>query len=151
MQALVVPALETSLRALVGIAEAAYAPYVKRIGRRPAPMDADFAGHLVRQEVRVAQKGDIIQGFIISYTRRDDQFIENIAVDPKLQGKGIGRSLLLDACAQARENNKDYVRLYTNEKMTESLKTYLKFGFVETERKLEDGFNRVFMEMRIGS
>ena len=30
------------------LAEAAYAPYVPRIGRRPAPMDADYADAFAR-------------------------------------------------------------------------------------------------------
>lgn len=36
------------------------------------------------------------------------------------------------------------VELYTNEAMTENQAIYSKLGYVETEKKHQDGFNRVF-------
>lgn len=55
------------------------------------------------------------------------------------------------ASSLANRNRKQFIRLYTNEKMTESMAVYRKIGFLERERKLEDGFQRVYMEMRIAS
>jgi len=147
----IVAATETHIATLKDITEATYAPYVRRIGKRPAPMDAAFPQHISRQDVYVSVLGDVVEGFIITFARHDDQFIENIAVRPQSQGAGVGKRLMEFAMSLARQNGKRYVRLYTNEKMTESLTVYLKIGFIETERRLEDGFQRVFMEMRIAS
>ena len=36
--------------------------------------------------------------------------------------------------------------LYTNEAMVENLAIYAHIGYVEVERRTEDGFQRVFME-----
>ena len=38
------------------------------------------------------------------------------------------------------------MRLYTNEKMTANLSIYLRLGYTETGRRIEDGFKRVFFE-----
>lgn len=114
-------------------------------------MDADFSRHISRREIYISVVGDEIEGFIVTYPRADDQFVENIAVSPHSQGAGAGRRLMAFATSLANRNRKQFIRLYTNEKMTESLAVYLKIGFLERERKLEDGFQRVYMEMRIAS
>jgi hypothetical protein len=36
------------------------------------------------------------------------------------------------------------VTLYTNEAMVENLRLYRRLGFVETDRRVEDGYRRVF-------
>ncbi len=131
------------------IAEEAYAPYIKRIGKRPAPMDADFNAHRLKQELYVyLVKGQVV-GFIVTYVKDDCQFVENIAVGKSAQGMGIGASLMAYAEEMAHENKKSIVRLYTNEKMTESRDFYLSLGFVEMERRCELGFNRIYLEKRL--
>lgn len=41
------------------------------------------------------------------------------------------------------------VHLYTNERMIDNLSIYPRLGYVEVERRLEDGFKRVFFEKRL--
>jgi hypothetical protein len=43
------------------------------------------------------------------------------------------------------------VQLYTNEKMTENLSIYPKLGYVEIDRRTENGFNRVYFEKAVTS
>ena len=63
---------------------------------------------------------------------------------PDRQGCGIGRALIAHVEEEARRLGLNAVELYTNEKMTENLGLYSRLGYIETGRRNEDGFNRVF-------
>jgi ribosomal protein S18 acetylase RimI-like enzyme len=75
----------------------------------------------------------------------DHMFVDNVAVAPGHQGRGLGRRLVLFAEERAREVGLSEIRLYTNEKMHENLAFYGKLGFEETDRGLDGGYRRVFM------
>jgi ribosomal protein S18 acetylase RimI-like enzyme len=128
---------------------AAYAMYVERIGQPPAPMSADYEALVGRGVVRVAEDDRGLAGLVVAWPEPDHLFIENVAVWPERQGEGIG-SRLLEACAaRARELGLGELRLYTNEAMTENLAYYPRRGFVETGRRVEDGFRRVYFSKRL--
>ncbi len=142
-------ARDRHISVLAKIAEAAYRPYVKRLGKRPMPMDADFACPVARRDVYLLINRRQVEGYIVSYARELDQFVENLAVDPTAQGAGAGVALMAHADDLAGRNKKQVVRLYTNEKMFESLRFYLNLGYVETERRQEQGFRRIYLEKRL--
>jgi GNAT superfamily N-acetyltransferase len=123
---------------------AAYAMYVDRIGRPPAPMDADYEALVAAGEVWVATEDEVVVGVLVVRPRRNALFLENVAVTPAKQGRGIGRGLIAFAERHARELGLPAVELYTNERMTENLRLYPALGYVETERRREEGFARVF-------
>ena len=137
-------------------AKQAYSQYVKAIGKKPAPMCADFAALVQRGVVEIAvdveNRNDTpdsgFTGFIVLYPQPDKHslFVENIAVLPDFSGNGIGTALMSYAEATARENLIPTLSLYTNAKMTRNLGWYVKLGFVETRRIREDGFDRVYFE-----
>lgn len=139
------PATAADCPALAAIAQAAYARYVERIGQRPPPMDADFAMRVAAGEVDVATRDDdAVCGYVVWRVKPDHVFIENVAVDPACAGRGIGRRLLAHVEERAIEAGHDALRLYTNLHMTENLAIYPRLGWVETDRRREDGFDRVF-------
>jgi len=76
---------------------------------------------------------------------------DNIAVDPKHQGLGIGRRLLVFAERRAMNSGFTEIQLYTNEKMTENIELYQRFGYQITQRKTEFGYNRIYMVKPLGS
>ncbi|MEM7240081.1 MAG: GNAT family N-acetyltransferase [Pseudomonadota bacterium] len=128
-------------------ADVAYAPYVGRIGRKPAPMIADFAAHISAGEVwLIEDTHGIPAGYIVMFHRDGAWFIENIAVLPGRHGAGLGRALMAFAETCARDNGHMQVRLYTNAAMTGNLAFYPALGFHETRRVREDGFDRVYFE-----
>jgi ribosomal protein S18 acetylase RimI-like enzyme len=130
---------------IIALVRAAYAPYVARIGREPAPMQADYAA-LVDQGVVYVLPGDgRLRAVLVMMPEGDHLFVENIAVHPDEQGRGLGRLLMAAADDRARVLGLGAVELYTNEAMTENLAFYPRLGFVEVERRLDDGFRRVFM------
>jgi ribosomal protein S18 acetylase RimI-like enzyme len=143
------PAEAGDVAAIAGCARAAYAGYVSRIGREPAPMVADFAALVAAGEVHVLLAGEGLAGFIVVRSGPDHLFIENVAVHPDQQGRGFGRRLMAFAEAAARDRGLPALELYTNVKMTENFPFYSSLGFVETERRHEDGFDRVYMRKKL--
>ena len=133
------------------IARAAYAQYVPRIGREPVPMVSDYdadvrAGRIVVLEV----ERDVI-GYLVAWPEDDAYFIENIGIDPQLQGKGWGRRLMDHAASEAAHLGLPALRLYTNAAMSENLSMYAHLEFAETHRITEDGFNRIYMRLNLGN
>lgn len=140
------PAGPDDLDAVRRIARTAYASYVPRIGREPAPMVADFAASIAAGQVWVA--GAPVAGFVVAYPRDepggDHWHLENVAVDPAAQGTGLGGALIAHVEALARAAGARAVELYTNAQMTENRSLYPRLGYAETGRRMEDGFDRVF-------
>ena len=128
-------------------AEQAYARYVPLIGRKPAPMVADFATRITEGNVYVATDEQLgFQGFIVFLFQGSHVLLENVAVLPHLAGRGVGKALILFCENAARDRGIGVVRLYTNEKMTENLSIYPRLGYAEMGRRAADGFNRVYFE-----
>jgi ribosomal protein S18 acetylase RimI-like enzyme len=128
-------------------AQQAYARYVPLIGKKPAPLVADFRAQIAAGHVYVAaDEGGELQGFIVFYPEGKGILLENVAVLPGAAGRGIGKSLIRFCEDEARRRDFDAVHLYTNEKMTENLSFYPHLGYIEVARRTEEGFNRVFFE-----
>jgi ribosomal protein S18 acetylase RimI-like enzyme len=138
---LATPADADSVAALV---DAAYRDYIPRIGRRPAPMDADYSALIERGQLWVAVDDGYLLGILVLVPKPDHLLLENIAVAPEAQGNGLGWLLLDVADEQASEQGLPEIRLYTNAAMTENLAFYPRCGYVETGRAEQDGFSRVF-------
>lgn len=131
------------------LAVAAYAHYVPRIGNKPAPMTADYDALASSAKVTLAWLDDALVGILVLEARGEEAWIENVAVDPAMQGSGLGSELLRRAEADARAAGCVVAKLYTNERMTENLEFYPRLGYAETERRRDGGFNRVFFEKKL--
>lgn len=131
------------------IAAAAYAVYTPRIGRPAAPVSADYAGAISRDEAWVAVEDGEILGLLVLIARPGYLLLENIAVRPSLQGRGVGSALLDLADREATRLGLAEIRLYTNVVMTENLAWYPRHGYAETHRAEQDGYQRVFFSRRL--
>lgn len=136
------------LDAIRAIVDAAYAPYVPVIGRRPGPMDDDYAALVAAGRVQVAGTGSP-EAVLVLLPEADHLLLDNIAVAPGAQGKGLGRKLVEAAAGQARAAGYDELRLYTHEKMEANIALYTRLDFVETHRAVDKGFPRVYMTRRL--
>lgn len=135
---------------LARIAEAAYAPYLPRMGGlRPGPMDTDYAAAVGHGEAWVASADDTVVGFLLLVAEADAMLLDNVAVLPSHHGTGVGRALLSLAEERARAAGHSRIRLYTHEAMVENQRLYERIGFVETHRATEHGFTRVFYDKRL--
>ena len=128
-------------------AEQAYARYVSVIGRKPAPMIADYVAQIAAGAVYVATDGLTgFQGFIVFYDKDGYFLLENVAVLPSAAGCGVGKKLISFCENAARQHGVSAVRLYTNAKMTDNLSIYSRLGYVKVAERTEDGFDRVYFE-----
>jgi len=141
------PATDQDVVSITHCARAAYHLYIERMGRKPAPMVADFKGQVARGHVHVLTAGDVLCGFAVCYPKDDVYFLENIAIHPDYQSSGNGARLLNYVHNLA--SGFDIIQLYTNEKMTENLTWYPSHGYVEVARRVEDGFARVYFEKKL--
>ena len=138
--------------AVEAIVIAAYSIYVERIGKAPGPMLDDYAGLIAAGAVTVLEDPDgVIAAIIVLLPKPDHLLLDNIAVHPDRQGRGLGRRLITFAESEARRLGHAELRLYTHEKMTENIALYRRLGFRETGRGQEAGYNRVFMTKPIAA
>jgi ribosomal protein S18 acetylase RimI-like enzyme len=137
------------VEAVQACVRAAYSIYVERIGRPPAPMTADYEVLVAAGEVWVASEDEDVIGVLVIRPQSDSLFLENVAVAPARQGRGIGRALIDFVERRAAELGLPAVELYTNERMIENLSFYPALGYVETGRRRHEGFARVFFRKQL--
>ncbi|MFT4126982.1 MAG: GNAT family N-acetyltransferase [Gordonia sp. (in: high G+C Gram-positive bacteria)] len=126
------------------LVRAAYSPYIERIGREPAPLNADYRAAVAEGRVILARAENELGGVLVIEPHTDHLLIENVAVDPSRQGYGVGGELIERAESEARRLRLPELRLYTNAQMTENLGYYPRRGFREIARRTQDGFDRVY-------
>lgn len=139
------PAVSGEAAVLRDVVDAAYGPYVARIGKPPGPMLDDYARRIADGQAWVLVDLGRIVGVLVLEEQADAFLLDNIAVRPECQGGGHGRALMAFAEAEARRRGWCEIRLYTHALMTESQALYRRLGFVETGRVTEKGFDRVYM------
>lgn len=131
--------------AMKSCVEAAYRHYVPRMGMVPGPMLDDDASVIDRHTAFVAESDGEIVGVLVLIRTQSGILLDNIAVHPGCQGKGLGRRLLMLAESEACRLGSPHLDLYTHECMTENVAMYTARGFVETGRRTEHGYRRVYM------
>lgn len=138
-------AVTTDRPAVEAIVEAAYSPYIPRIGRKPGPMLDDYEALIHEGCVHVVVADGLVQGILVLRPEQDAMLLDNVAIAPTAQGRGYGRTMLDFAERAARAAGLPSIRLYTNEAMTENVALYGRLGYVETHRGVANGFRRVYM------
>ncbi len=139
------PAMPEDAAALGAIAEAAYQPYIAEMGRKPAPMVADFDAHIAKDICLVLWLAGKIAGYAIILDRADGYWLENIAVHPEHHKKGLGTALI-EAVEAVLRPRADHYQLYTNIVMQSNARWYLSLGFKQTKEVMEDGFHRLYFK-----
>lgn len=129
----------------------AYAKWVPVIGREPRPMVADYAEAVRRHRIDLLYLDGELAGLIETIPQADHLLVENVAVAPAFQGRGLGRRLLAHAEQLAASLGHDEIRLYTNKLFAENLLLYRKLGYrVEREEGFDGGI-AVHMTKRLRS
>lgn len=124
------PAEPHEAAAIAGIVRAAYARWVPAIGREPLPMRVDYDKALQEHRFDVVVDGENIVGVIETMQRDDHIWIENVAVTPEAQGRGIGRLLLDHAERIAMAAGCFEARLLTNAAFEANVALYRRLGYV---------------------
>ncbi|MGO4593813.1 GNAT family N-acetyltransferase [Leifsonia sp. 2TAF2] len=145
----ITPAVDADVPAVEELVHEAYEPYVERIGRKPGPLLEDYAAIVADGRALVARRDGMVVGLLVLSQHPDHILVENVAVSASERGTGLGARLLAIADDRAREAGVDEVRLYTHVTMVENLAYYPRRGFVETGRRADDGFERVFFTRHV--
>jgi ribosomal protein S18 acetylase RimI-like enzyme len=143
------PAAIEDVAGIEALVRAAYSIYLPRIGKPPGPMLDDYRAVVADGRVTVADDTGRLAGLIVLLPQPDHLLLDNVAVAPEGQGRGLGRRLIAFAEAEARRLGRHEIRLYTHLTMTENIALYRRLGFVETHRGEQAGYSRVFMRKPI--
>jgi ribosomal protein S18 acetylase RimI-like enzyme len=140
------PARIEDAPAVTACVNAAFGRYIERIGIPPGPMYNDYPQMIRRHPVFVLIAETNIIGVIVLVKQPRGILLDTIAVHPDHQRRGLGQRLMAFTEREALRAGYTSVTLYTNACMTESFSFYKNLGYVETERKTESGYNRIYMQ-----
>jgi len=138
-------ATAADLPAIVDTVDRAYRHYIVRIGKPPGPMLDDYLARVSEDAVWVLQDGPAIAGILVLLSAPEYLLLDNIAIAPERQGRGLGRRLLAFAESEALRRGYREIRLYTHQTMIENQRLYASIGYEERGRGSEAGYDRVFM------
>ena len=142
-------AILNDAQAMKKCAEAAYQHYTDRIGKAPAPMFTDYSAVVARDGVFVAEINGRLAGILVLSVNADEIVLDNVAVLPEYQGIGIGGKIIQYAEDEARRRGFHLIKLYTNESMKENLALYAHMGYVEIDKRSENGYKRIYMQKNL--
>ena len=142
-------AVASDADAIRELTRAAYAKWVPLIGREPKPLTADYDAAVRDHRFDLLHLDGTLAALIETIAEVDHLLVENVAVSPAFQGRGLGRRLMAHAEALAAAAGFGEVRLYTNKRFAENVRLYRRLGYrIDREEKLSVG-TVVHMSKRI--
>ena len=135
--------LPESIRELV---RSAYAKWVPVIGREPLPMRADYDRAVREHQFDLLIREGELVGLVETLLHSDHLWIENLAVKPLHQGRGLGRRLLAHVERRAVEHGCAEARLLTNVAFATNVALYKKVGYAV--HKEEEFMGGITVQMR---
>ncbi|OEH92794.1 GNAT family N-acetyltransferase [Bacillus solimangrovi] len=140
-------AISDDAKELKNCMDAAYSVYSNRFKEKLPPMNVDYKEEIASYPVWVAESNKKIIGGLVLIFEDKYTTVANVAVHPVYQGKGLGRSLLELAEAEAKLRGDIELRLATHVLLTENISYYLHLGWIEFDRDN----TRVYMKRNIKS
>ncbi|MEO8559051.1 MAG: GNAT family N-acetyltransferase [Rhodospirillales bacterium] len=133
-------AVASDAAAIRELTRTAYAKWVKLIGREPKPMTADYDVAVRNHRFDLLSVDGKLAALIETIVQPDHLLIENVAVLPEYQGRGLGSKLVAHAESLAAVAGFKQIRLYTNQRFVENVELYRKLGYlVDREEHGERG------------
>lgn len=115
--------------AIASLTRAAYTKWIAVIGREPKPMEANYDEAVLKHRFDLLYVDGRLAALIETVKEPDHLLIENVAVSPDFQGRGLGGRLLKHAEDLACELGHGELRLYTNKKFATNVELYLHVGY----------------------
>jgi ribosomal protein S18 acetylase RimI-like enzyme len=129
----------------------AYAKWVPVIGREPKPMTADFDAAIRDHRVDLLCAGERVVALIETIAEPEALLIENVAVSPACQGRGLGRRLMAHAELLAASMGYGEIRLYANARFVVNVAFYQRLGYAVTHEAPFLGGRVVHMSKTLGA
>jgi ribosomal protein S18 acetylase RimI-like enzyme len=133
-------AVTSDAPAIRALTREAYAKWVPLIGREPKPMTADYAEAVRHHRIDLLHLDGVLAALIETIAEADHLLIENVAVAPAFQGRGLGRKLMAHAEQIAAASGFGEIRLYTNKLFADNIALYRRLGYrIDREEVLAIG------------
>lgn len=126
----------------------AYGKWVPLIGREPLPMRADYDRAVREHIVDLLFLGADMAGLIEMVNEGDHLLVENIAIAPAFQRRGLGQYLLTHADRTAAALKLPQLRLYTNPRFAGNVELYRRYGYAIDREEPFLGGVTVYMSRR---
>ena len=94
------------------------------------------------ETVFLAMAGESLAGCVFLADRGDHIYVGKLAVEPALQGRGVGRRLMQAAEAEAVRRGRGMLELQTRIELTGNHAAFARLGFAETGRTAHEDFSR---------
>ncbi|CDX61888.1 GCN5-like N-acetyltransferase [Mesorhizobium plurifarium] len=106
-------------------------------------LTADTLAEKAKQETGfLAIENGRVVGCVFALERAQDFYVGKLAVEPGLQGQGIGARLMRAVEDLARERGKDAIELQTRIELTTNHAAFARLGFRESGRTAHEGYDR---------
>jgi ribosomal protein S18 acetylase RimI-like enzyme len=112
-------------------------------------MTADHRAAIRDHRIDLLHLAGRLAALIETIAHADHLLIENIAVAPEFQHRGLGRRLLAHAEHLAAAQGRTLLRLYTNRQFAENLRLYRRFGYTTDREEASHLGITVHMSKRI--
>ena len=142
--------LYSDVTAIRDLTRAAYAKWVDLIGREPRPMTADYEAAIQKHRFDLILVEGTLAGLIETVIQFENLLIENVAVLPSFQRRGLGRALLTHAEGLAASSGIKQIRLYTNRLFAENIDLYARLGYRMAREEAMAGGIAVHMTKNLG-
>jgi len=114
-------------------------------------MTADYEAAVRDHHIELLFVDGALAGLIEMVHGENHLLIENVAVSPAFQKRGLGRALLAHAEGVAVRGGFAVIRLYTNKRFAENIALYQRLGYaVDREAESVVGI-RVYMSKAVGA
>jgi len=143
-------AVAADASAVRALTREAYAKWVPRIGREPKPMAADYEAAVRNHRIDLLYVDGALAALIETIDQGHRLLIENLAVSPAHQRRGLGSKLVAHAEEIAAALGHDEVWLYTNRRFEGNVELYSRLGYrIDSEEPIDGGMLRTNMSKRI--
>ncbi|RAZ75924.1 GNAT family N-acetyltransferase [Mesorhizobium atlanticum] len=106
-------------------------------------LSADSLAEKAKREAGfLAVENGRIVGCVFALERARDFYVGKLAVEPALQGQGVGARLMQAVEDLARERDKDAIELQARIELTANHAAFARLGFRETARTAHAGYDR---------
>ena len=143
-------ATATDASAVRDLTRDAYAKWVPKIGREPKPMGADYEAAVRNHRIDLLYIDGALAALIEMIDQGKRLLIENLAVSPACQRRGLGSKLMAHAEEVAASLGYREMRLYTNRRFEGNVELYSRLGYcIDSEEQIGDDMIRTNLSKRI--